>query len=88
MPNQLTCIGNNNRCLGITVFGLDGFDEVERRAGGNGFLAQDTVGKNAKILHRFAKVENQAFSGYEVGGGQDGDVGICGTCGERKAGDF
>lgn len=45
------------------------------------------MGKDSQILHRFTKVDDQAFCGSEVGGCQDGSVWIGGTGIQWKSGD-
>lgn len=48
---------------------LDGGDEGEDGACGDGFLAYEAVGEDAEVLGVFAEVEEEAGGLWEVGGG-------------------
>ncbi len=59
--------------------------EVKAGASRNGLLADDAVGEDAKILHCFTEIKDNAFCGRYVLRGENGDMGLCWVSVERKA---
>ena len=74
VPHELAKVGDDD-CRMLTVFsGLNSVDELQGGTRSNGFLSDDTMGKDSKVLRRFSKVYNQAFCDGDVRGGEDRDV--------------
>ena len=40
-------------------------------------MADDAVGEDSKVLYRFAKIDNYAFSGRQIRGSKNWDVRFC-----------
>ena len=59
--------------------------EVKGGASRNGLLADDAVGKNAKILYCFAEIKDNAICSRYVLRSENGDMGFCWVSVERKA---
>ena len=87
VPDQLAHVRNHQTDGVVVDGGLEGVDEVDGGARGDGFLADEAVGEDAEVLGGFAEEDDDSFGGGEVGGCEDGDVWGGGGGGEREAED-